>query len=480
MALPSSGPISFSDVAGEVGDSTTSNISLGKLSIYDLGDIPTTGYPLGSGFYGWADSDRFTQLQAAGRVGSTTSTSVANRMVVIPGDEPTPEIREISLGKPFSVNFWVKAGWSMTGANQLKNQGRYVYFFGTAANAIHPSYASNIYNNNFRVYYDALQNRFNVGFLANDSSSNPKYSTRQWVMHQLNSGGMTVTGLSTNSTSTNWWGATSRGNVNDNGFNMITVTFNGDNSFTNSNLKVYWNGGYMGTSGVSVTNGTPICDTTSARGISFLGTPFANNSAGGTFTEAAGYTGGNTGTTIIDNVSVFKSALSTSEMGDLYNSGNVGGVMPSEDDTNLIVYYSFNTNTENQTISNSRPVFPVKQGTAGYGGLQISGSSGFQDNDNQATPSDYTSFSYNSTGVNGRSGPAAVCEFETVTDTAYHDGTGTVPVSGDMVYSDSAGTTPLAIINFDVTSYTFLDSGTQKYLKISSTTAGLVTDIGSC
>ena len=38
MALPSSGPISFSDVAGEVGDSTTSNISLGKLSVYDLGE----------------------------------------------------------------------------------------------------------------------------------------------------------------------------------------------------------------------------------------------------------------------------------------------------------------------------------------------------------------------------------------------------------------------------------------------------------
>ena len=52
MALPSSGPISLSDVAGEVGDSTTSSISLGKLSIYDLGDVPVSGYLLGGGFHG--------------------------------------------------------------------------------------------------------------------------------------------------------------------------------------------------------------------------------------------------------------------------------------------------------------------------------------------------------------------------------------------------------------------------------------------
>ena len=475
MALPSSGPISLSDVAGEVGDSTTSNISLGKVSIFDLGDIPSEGYSLGGGFHGWADSDRTSQLQAAGRVGNTTSTNIANRMVVIPADEPTSEIREISLGKPWSVNFWVKAGWSMTGTNQLKNQGRYVYFFGTAANAIHPSYTSNVYNNNFRVYYDALQNRFTVGFLANDSSSNPKYSSRQWVMHQLNSGGQTVTGLSTSTTSTNWWGATSRGNVNGNSFVMLTCTFNGNNSFTNSNLKMYWNGSSMGTSGVGITNGTPICDTTSARGISFVGTPFAPTSLGGTFTEKAGYTGGNTGTTIIDNVSVFKSELSTSEIADLYNSGNVGGVMPSENDTNLVTYYSFNTNTENQTISDSRPVFPVKQGTAGYGGLQISGSSDFQTGTDQSEPAQLTSFSYNSVGNNSRSGAGIVCGLETVSDTAYHDGSGTVPVVGDNVYSDSSGTTPLSLGYY----YTFMDGSTQKYLLIE-VTAGNVGVINNC
>ena len=476
MALPASGPISMSGVAGEVGDSTTSNISLGKLSIFDLGDIPSSGYPLGGGFHGWADTDRFTQLQAIGRVGSTTSTSIANRMVVIPGDEPTSNLREISIGKPWSVNFWLKPNWSMTGTNQLKNQGRYIHFFGTAADGIHPNYSGNLYNNNFRYYYDALQNRLSIGFLSNDSGGNPRHSTRQWVMHQLNSGGQTVTGLTTSTTSTNWWSGTSRGNVNDNGFVMLTCTFNGNSSLNSSQPKVYWNGSSIGSSGLGFGNGTPLCDTTSPRGISFLGTPYSNN---GTFTQYAGYTGGNTGTTIIDNVSVYKSALSTDEIADLYNSGNVGGVMPSENDTNLVTYYSFNTNTENVSISNSRPVFPVKQGSDGFGGVQISGSSGFQDNDDQATPVDYKSFSYNATGAVTRSGPSIVCGFETVSDTAYHNGTGDVPVAGDMVYSDY-GVTPLAIINNQPTFYTFLDGSTQKYMSFNTSTPGEVVSVVDC
>lgn len=473
MALPSSGPISMSQVAGEVGDSTTSNISLGKVSIFDLGDVPQTGYSLGGGFYGWSDSDRAAQLQAAGRVGSTTASSIANRMVVIPGDEPTSEIREISIGKPWSVNFWLKANWSMTGTNQLKNQGRYIHFFGTAADAIHPSYSGNLYNNNFRYYYDALQNRFSIGFLSNDSGGSPKHATRQWVMHQLNSGGQTVTGLSTSTTSTNWWGGTSRGNVNDNGFVMLTCTFNGNSSLSSSQPKMYWNGSSMGTSGVGLGNGTPLCDTTSARGISFLGTPYSNT---GTFTQYAGYTGGNTGTTIIDNVSVFKSELSTSEIADLYNSGNVGGVMPSENDTNLVTYYSFNTNTQNVSISNSRPVFPVKQGTAGYGGVQISGSSAMQTGTDQSEPAQLTSFSYNATNItNDRSGNTTVCESETVTDTAYHDGSNSAPAVGNNAFSDSSGST--ALLNGYY--YTFMDGSTQKWLKITAT-GGYIGLIGTC
>tara|TARA_R110000772_G_scaffold222266_1_gene332758 strand:+ start:2237 stop:3676 length:1440 start_codon:yes stop_codon:yes gene_type:complete len=478
MALPSSGPISLSDIAGEVGDSTTSNISLGKLSVYDLGDIPSTGYPLGSGFHGWADSDRTSQLQAAGRVGNTTGTNLSNRIVVLPSTEPTDRLREITLSNAWSVNFWIKPNWSVQGTNQMINQGRYIFLLGTAGNAVHENYNSNVYNNNFRIFYDSQQNRITIGFLADNSSGSPVFRQSQWFFHSTDTDMQAATGLGTSGTSTTWWSATNRGNANSNGFNMITFRFTGD-AWSSTNPKLYWNGVYCGPTIAVQGNGTPAPDDTTQRGISFMGTPYGNSAtSGGTFTNGAGYFGGNTGTTIVDRVSFFRTSLSLANMSGLYNSGQPNGIPTGDSD--LIAYYSFNTNTENQTITDSRPVFPVKQGTDGYGGVDFDGSSDFTTGQNQAEPGGLTAFSYNSTGVNGRSGPSTVCDFETVTDTAYHDGTGTVPVSGDMVYSDSAGTTPLAIVNSDATSYTFLDGSTRKYLKISSTTAGLVTDTSDC
>lgn len=472
MALPSSGPISMSQVAGEVGDSTSSNISLGKLSIYDLGDIPSTGYFLGGGFHGWSDSDRSSQLQAAGRPGNTDSTSIANRMVVLPADEPTDRLREMSLTTAWSVNFWIKPNWSVQGTNQLKNQGRYVMLLGTGANAVHPNYNSNVYNNIFRIYWDALQNRITLSFLADDSSGNPKYKQNQWFLH--NTGDMqTATGLGTSSTTTTWWSATNRGNTNDNDFSMITFRYTGG-SWTSTNPRMYWNGVYCGSSLTPQGNGTPVMNSTSARGITFVGSPYANHStSAGTFTQGAGYFGGNQGTTIIDRVSFFRTSLSLSDMSDLYNSGQPNGISPSDSD--LIAYYSFNTNTENQSITDSRPVFPVKQGSDGYGGLQMSGSSDFQTGTNQAEPSLLTSFSYNSTGDNSRSGATVVCELESVTDTAYHNGSGTVPAVGDNAYSDSSGTTPLSLGYY----YKFLDGSTPKYFKITAT-GGYVGEIDSC
>ena len=463
----------MSQVAGEVGDSTSSNISLGKLSVYDLGDIPSTGYFLGDGFHGWSDSDRTSQLQAAGRPGNTNVNSIANRMVVLPSDEPTDRLREISLVNAWSVNFWIKPNWSVQGTNQLKNQGRYVMLLGTGANAVHPNYNSNVYNNIFRIYWDALQNRITLGFLADDSSGNPKYKQNQWFLH--NSGNMqTATGLGTSSTSTNWWSATNRGNVNDNNFSMLTFRYTGG-SWSSTNPRMYWNGVYCGSSLTPQSSGTPVMNSTSARGIAFVGSPYANHGqSAGTFTQGAGYFGGNAGTTIIDRVSFFRTALSTSDMSGLYNSGQPNGIPTGDSD--LIAYYSFNTNTENQSITDSRPVFPVKQGSDGFGGLQMSGSSAFQTGTNQAEPAQLTSFSYNSTGNSSRSGASIVCELETVSDTAYHNGAYDAPVVGDFVYSDSAGASPLPTDTF----FTFMDGSTRKYLRTSLTTAGEVNTINNC
>ena len=391
--------------------------------------------------------------------------------MVLPSTEPTDRLREINLSNAWSVNFWIKAGWSVQGTNQLKNQGRYIHLLGTAANAVHSNYNSNVYNNNFRIYYDALQNRVTIGFLADDSSGNPKFKQNQWFLHQT--GDMqTATGLGASSTSTTWWSATNRGNKNENDFNMLTFRFTGG-SWSNTNPRFYWNGVYCGAALAPQGNGTPAPNDTSQRGISFIGTPYANHaSSGGTFANGAGYFGGNTGTTIIDRVSFFRTSLSLADMSGLYDSGEPNGIPTGDSD--LIAYYSFNTNTENQTISDSRPVFPVKQGTAGYGGVDFDGSSDMQIGTNQATPQTYTPFYYNSSGDDRKDAIDTVCALTTVTDIAYHDGDGDVPVLNDKVYSDY-GITPLANLYY----FTFLDGTDQKYLRVTNT-SGNVGLIGTC
>ena len=86
-------------------------------------------------------------------------------------------------------------------------------------------------------------------------------------------------------------------------------------------------------------------------------------------------------------------------------------------------------------------------------------------------------FSYNAAGNNSRSGSEIVCNLESCEDAAYHNGNGDTPVVGDMVYSDSSGTTPLLATYF----YKFVDSeGDPFYLRISPTTAGEVFVVSSC
>ena len=89
--------------------------------------------------------------------------------------------------------------------------------------------------------------------------------------------------------------------------------------------------------------------------------------------------------------------------------------------------------------------------------------------------SSLTSIPYNAIGDDSRSGASNVCGLETTPNTAYHNGSGAAPTVGDMIYSDSAGTTPLLVGYF----YKFTYQG-SKYLRISTTTAGLVGVVNSC
>jgi len=170
------------------------------------------------------------------RPGTTNMWSIANRIVMKPSQEPTTSLR-MGYGSTFTVNFWVKAGWTSV----LSSQGRYQFLFGWAGNAIHsspstPVYYSNVYNENYRIFFDGQTNRLWTSVLADDTSNVAKYAQNFWFFH--NTGQMqTATGLGTSSNVK--WSATNRGNVNDNDFNMLTITFN--TNFNASNVRLLWN-----------------------------------------------------------------------------------------------------------------------------------------------------------------------------------------------------------------------------------------------
>lgn len=86
-----------------------------------------------------------------------------------------------------------------------------------------------------------------------------------------------------------------------------------------------------------------------------------------------------------------------------------------------------------------------------------------------------TEFDYNSTSA--ELGGVNACALEGFEDTAYHNGSGTLPAVGDNVYSDSSGNTPLTSSR----SYKF-GNGTQSggFLNIASSAGGVVQSLGNC
>ena len=304
------------------------------------------------------------------RYGTTNMWSIANRLIMPPSQEPTTGLR-VGNGSTFTVNFWVKAGWT----SALNSQGRYQFMFGMAGNAVHPNYASNVYNENFRIFYDESNNRMWVGFLANDSSGNPKYQQNFWFFHK-NSGSpniSSVTGLGTT-----YWSNTNRGDTNDNDFTMITITIN--SNLNSGNVKFYWNGYDVGTPfyNPANNNGTPTVDTDIARGITLLGAPYSANSAtyGGTMEAKAGYLGGN-GNTYIDEVSIWDSALSSTDVLALWNSGAGGTISTEEQPEGLIAYWNFNSTSQNASPKYSLPIWPDPSENSNLGKMYVSGSSDF-------------------------------------------------------------------------------------------------------
>ncbi len=299
------------------------------------------------------------------RYGTTSGASIANRIISPSTQEPTTDIR-LAHNSTFTVNIWLKAGWTTA----LSSQGRYVFLWGVSPSAINPNYPTrNVYNNNWRLYYDELQNRLYISFLGLQSNGSNAYTQNFWWFHKTGAGNAAQqTGLGST-----YWTNTNRGDVNDNDFSMLTITYNG--SMSSTNVKCYWNANNIGTAyyGSGQNSGTPVADTDQARLQVLLGTSYSST---GTGDAGAGTTGGN-GNTYIDQYSLWDSALSSTAVSDLYNEGVGGSISTAEQPEGLIVYYDFNSTSQDTNPKHSRIIWPDPDENSGLGKMYLSGSSDF-------------------------------------------------------------------------------------------------------
>lgn len=302
------------------------------------------------------------------RYGTTSVSNYSNRIISPSTQEPTTDIR-LAHNSTFTINIWLKAGWT----SALNSQGRYQFMWGVSPSAINSNYPTrNVYNNNWRLFYDESNNRLYISFLGLQSNGSNAYTQNFWFFHNTSGtpNPANVTGLGST-----YWSNTNRGNVNDNDFSMLTITYNG--SMSSSNVKCYWNGSNIGTAyyASGQNSGTPVADTDQARLQVLLGTSYSGTGAG-TGDQGAGYGGGN-GNTYIDQYSLWDSALSATAVSDLYNEGEGGTISTTEQPEGLIVYYSFDSTSQDTNPKHSRIIWPDPDTNSGLGKMYLSGSSDF-------------------------------------------------------------------------------------------------------
>ena len=299
------------------------------------------------------------------RYGTTTNSNIVNRIISPSTQEPTTDIR-LAHNSTFTMNIWLKAGWT----SALNSQGRYQFMWGVTPSAVNPNYTTNVYNNNWRLFYDESNNRLYISFLGLQSNGSNAYTQNFWWLHKTGTGNAAQqTGLGST-----YWSNTNRGDVNDNDFNMLTITYNG--SMSSTNLKCYWNGNDIGAAyyASGQNSGTPVADTDQARLQVLLGGPYG--SSAGTGDQTAGGFGGN-GNTYMDQYSLWNSALSATAVSDLYNEGEGGTISTTEQPEGLILYYSFDSTSQDTNPKHSRIIWPDPDENSGLGKMFLSGSSDF-------------------------------------------------------------------------------------------------------
>lgn len=289
MALQTSGQISISDIQTELSSSS------GSLTTLSLAASKTAPHGMKE-FYGFSagpayNNTRYYQNDGTGDyIDCTTSTAPFN----------------INTTQDLSFSLWVR----QTG----NKQNQVLFNFGnTNANG----------NNRIFLSYSANLNRFVFRYRSNSVNFD-----RQWALHGTNG---TATGVTSSSTG---WTSSSRGNVNSDGFCLLTVTYDASQSTATSAMKIYWNSSEL-TSQAVANNGTR---TAMAATKGRIGENLhLTNSAGNATLD-------------YDEIKIFNKVLSASEVTSLYNSGSIADSTQTVS-SGLITEWTFDDNTVDDSNS---------------------------------------------------------------------------------------------------------------------------------
>jgi hypothetical protein len=313
MALQSSGQIKFSELNTELGRTSTNLIGLGAAENGDYATINSASSSKPNGSAPSKISEWFSYDHGA-----------ASNVNDYYYDMSRDALRRTAVASPFnlsgsqdlSVSFWIKQ--SATTANEIMWD-----LSNTSSNSA----------NRFFVQYQYSLNRLIVRYRTGSTNYD-----RQFALHDNNS----VTGTGTNSNTK--WSNTNRGNVNADGWSMLTVTYDASQSNSANGIKLYWNANELTTQAANASGSR----STSAVNDITIGNNNHNSTTTGGGLNAA-----------VDEFKIFDSVLSSSNITTLYNSG-VPANASATYNTDLVTEFTWETNS-----LDSAQIFNIQQRNTG-------------------------------------------------------------------------------------------------------------------
>jgi hypothetical protein len=313
MALQSSGQISASDVNTELGRSASSEYRFSAAAGGAYATINTASalYPNNSvphqisEWYGYDHSaSSYTNSHYLDYV---RGNALKKSAFVSPFN--------LSTSQDLTVSVWVKQD-----ATAAAVQNQIIWDMSTN---------NTTSSDRFFLQYDKNSNRFVIRFRTASNNFTLNYEI------ESNNSSM---GLGTSAS--NLWSSTNRGNTNTDGWTLLTVVYDASQSTPANAFTFYWNATEVtGSSGAGAGSRT-------TRAVNYI--TLGNNNHNAT-TTAGGFVGG------IDEVKIFTSALSSSNVTSLYNSGVIADSANSFS-TGLHTEFTFDTDT-----SDSNGSFPTVQ-----------------------------------------------------------------------------------------------------------------------